>query len=298
MAQAGGVLSLALFPAWVIGQVCRDEWWITGLLFYIPSPVLFLCLVITALLNGRQRHWRRSAVCAVLSLVPLYFVAVVENTSGGRSTQEHPAPLRAVHWNVCSGHLGIAQITETLLSFDADLYVLSEAPYPFPEIDGYSSQRVGTMQLLSRFPMESPGSLNPRSGRCYSMRWKTPDAELLVMVADLPSSIGYHRHPMLCELTQQLSGTRADLLLGDLNAPRRSLALSALPDGYQHAYDSAGSGWSYTWPSFFPVFAIDHCIHGEDVTPIRYQLQTAPYSDHRIQVFDFAVDESATAGQR
>lgn len=284
-------LLIALFTGWVIGQICRDKWWLTGLLFYIPSPVLFLGLLTAALIRGRRRQWRQSVQFIVLSLAPLYFVVAVENSFRGSPVSDGAATLRAVHWNVCSGHLGKSGIIETMHDLNADLYVLSEAPHPFPEIRGYQSQRVGTMQVLSKHAMEPAVDLNPENGRCYQIPWKTPATELTVLVADLPSSIRYHRHPMLNELTQQLADTQADLLLGDLNAPRRSLALADLPEGYQHAYRSSGSGWSYTWPSLLPVFAIDHCIHGERLASIAYALQTSPHSDHRIQVFEFAIHD-------
>lgn len=63
---------------------------------------------------------------------------------------------------------------------------------------------------------------------------------------------------------------------------------AALPDGYAHAYRTAGGGCGYTWPVPLPVYAIDHCLHGPRVEPIRYHLGTGA-STHRYQMFDFSL---------
>ncbi len=88
---------------------------------------------------------------------------------------------------------------------------------------------------------------------------------------------------------------RPDLIVGDFNAPRRSRALSELPTGYGHAYDTSGSGFSYTWPVPVPMYSLDQCIHARRVTPIRYDLLQSVYSDHCCQLFNFALPERATA---
>ena len=77
------------------------------------------------------------------------------------------------------------------------------------------------------------------------------------------------------------------------------LALDALPEGYHHAYDQAGSGWSYTWPIPCPVWAIDQCIVGPRVQPLRYTQRSTTSSDHRMQIFDFRLrDESSRPLER
>jgi endonuclease/exonuclease/phosphatase (EEP) superfamily protein YafD len=82
---------------------------------------------------------------------------------------------------------------------------------------------------------------------------------------------------------------RPDIVVGDFNAPRRSRVLSVLGDEYRHAYDVAGSGWSYTWPLPFPVYAIDQCIAGPRVEIVDYRIRSSVLSDHRRQVLDFVL---------
>jgi endonuclease/exonuclease/phosphatase family metal-dependent hydrolase len=78
----------------------------------------------------------------------------------------------------------------------------------------------------------------------------------------------------------------ADVILGDLNAPRRSRALTPPPPGFVHAYDAAGSGWSATWPVPLPLWAIDQCLVGPRLQVVGYRLGFRRGSDHRMQVVD------------
>ena len=76
--------------------------------------------------------------------------------------------------------------------------------------------------------------------------WEQAGRSVTVLVVDLPSELHIHRDPLLREVNELIDRHRPDLVVGDFNAPRRSWALSDLPAGYQHAYDTVGSGWGYT----------------------------------------------------
>ena len=95
------------------------------------------------------------------------------------------------------------------------------------------------------------------------------------------------RDPNLREIVAWIERRQPDVVVGDFNAPRRSRALQPAPEGYAHAYESSGSGWSYTWPSLLPVLAIDQCLIGPRISPGRYRLGTSLLSDHRIQKLTF-----------
>src|SRR5262249_21619073 len=103
----------------------------------------------------------------------------------------------------------------------------------------------------------------------------------------LPSSLAIERAPLLARVRGLIEEGRPDLVVGDFNAPRRSLGLSELPDGYAHAYDAAGTGWSYSWPVPIPLWAIDQCVVGPRVEALRYDLRSTAASDHRLQRLEF-----------
>ena len=103
------------------------------------------------------------------------------------------------------------------------------------------------------------------------------------------SNVLVHRDPPLRQLIRLMEAHQPDIVAGDFNAPRRSLALDPLPVGFRHAYEVAGKGWSYSWPILFPVYAIDQCILGKRIVPIRYELASSIHSDHRRQILEFSV---------
>jgi hypothetical protein len=58
----------------------------------------------------------------------------------------------------------------------------------------------------------------------------------------------------------------------------------------RHAYEVRGRDWPYTWPIFFPLYAIDHTWISEDITVNDYFLREAKYSDHKRQIADISLN--------
>jgi len=191
-------------------------------------------------------------------------------------------------------------VLRVLGSCDADVYVLSEVPETADLDaalaafgDGYSYVQTGELAVVARGALGQPCRLQDDIGVCaYSVVWGSAQGDCIIIVADLDSNLLLPRGPRLTELTSLIAVHQPDLVVGDLNAPRRSRALTRLPSGYVHAYDAVGVGWSYTWPLPCPVYAIDHCILGTRITPCNYDLQTSTRSDHRRQVLEFVLRTS------
>ena len=149
------------------------------------------------------------------------------------------------------------------------------------------------MAIVARGSLEKGHSLvNTERTKAYTVTWTGRAGSLILVAVNLSSSLSFHRDPGLQALCEGMQRVQPDIVVGDFNAPRRSRALEPLPKGFRHAYDCAGSGWSYTWPVPCPVYAIDQCIVGSRVRPIRYFLVSTLRSDHRAQVMDFAVPET------
>lgn len=299
-----GLLTLAVL-AWIVGQVVRDRFWWSGLCFYLPSPVLAVILLISCGLQVKRQQWRALVFSSLGLVIVASVVLAFENqwarvsrdgsdpelTAGnGEITDEDgQRPLRIVHWNVCWGAMGWEKIRTELLAQNADLYVISELSSEATAADfpGWHFVRWGTITVVSKTRYQLLENLSSGRVQAYLMRWDSPAGSIRMLVADSPANVSVHRDPLMTYLTETLEQTAADFLIGDLNAPRRSRALADLPTGYRHGYDSAGCGWSYTWPVPCPVFAIDHCIHGPRIIPLRYDLRTTSLSDHRMQRLEF-----------
>jgi endonuclease/exonuclease/phosphatase (EEP) superfamily protein YafD len=287
-----GVVGLML---WSTGQLLRDRWWLSGICFYLPSPVLATWLLALAGIALRTGQRRRAVLLSLLALPPVVFMLALEN-QWRRPATAQPAPaagaLRVVHWNVCRGALGWSRIRDRLVDERADLYVLSEASRnrcPLAELcaelgDDYTSVRESTLSAVARGEIKVDGWLVKEDRiKVAIVQWRPDDQWIKVMAVDLTAALRVHRQPQIRRLRALIAEHQPDLVVGDLNAPRRSLGLDQLPAGYAHAYRSAGAGSGYTWPVPLPVLAIDHLLHGERVAVHAYELDTNIASDHRLQ---------------
>ncbi len=288
------VTTCLVFAVWVLGQIFRDRFYLTGLCFYLPSPVV--CALSTYTAVRLHRESRLFLVVAfVMSLsVSCSIVGREHNFWGAKSgsiNTDHSETYRLLHWNIFRGHGGVEKLRLAATSVGADIYAFSEAPDEFTlRLRGFSEARFGNMLVVARGELESATRLTTMEGlRLHSVIWNSPSGRLLIFIADLDSTITMHRHPPLGQLVQRIADHQPDIVVGDFNAPRRSLALQNLPVGYMHAYEACGTGWSATWPVPLPLYAIDQCIVGPTVPAIRYELRSTWLSDHRQQFLEFVV---------
>ena len=289
-------MAAATFALWLVGQVLRDRFWWTALCFYLPAPLAAGVLASIAVLSYLSSSRRMALVVALLALGPVFMVVWVENHWTTSSLRVSPTPSqRLVHWNVFGGSLSWSRVQKILISSGADVIVLSEVPGDASlEVlaaqlgQDYCSLRLDNMALIARGRLSAdPRRLDQAQARAFLVGWQSDAVATTLLVIDLPSSLAVARDPLLGQVRELIANDRPDLVVGDFNAPRRSLVLSQLPDGYAHAYALAGSGWSYTWPVPCPLWAIDQCIVGPRICALSYHLRSTVASDHRLQLLDF-----------
>lgn len=304
---------------WITGQLLRDSGWFSGLCFYIPSPALFVFLVLASFTVRRRRRLFFAGLS--FSLLPLISVTCVENQWTNAADGELRSPsvpgllpkgsdhaetvipklqdvessyarLRLIHWNVCRFPFGWDGPRNRIRSLNPDIIVLSEVE-DLPDFSGFEGLQTLVLRDMLIGCRESlhasPSLVRGGTLHAFAVDCRISDLCLKIVVADHTSNIRIRRDPQLRDLMAVAESVRADLVVGDLNAPRLSLALQEMPLGFRHAYEAAGSGWSYTWPVPFPCLAIDQCICGPRIQPVSYQLQSTRWSDHRLQILDFDV---------
>jgi vancomycin resistance protein VanJ len=288
-----GPSTVALVCLWLLGQWLRDWSWLSGLCFYIPSPFLTGWLLLLALASLRKK---RVAVCyAGLAVLPLFLVLFVENNFATSPTPTSEPTFRVVHWNV-----GARLYPDVLQAHDADLYVLSEIPnakavenFRASLGEAYSAAVFDNLAVIGRGQVRAEEWLIRRGRvKLQTVHWRHAEQVFTLFVVDLPSELHIHREPLLREVNRFIEERQPDLIVGDFNAPRRSRALSDLPTGYRHAYDAVGEGWGYTWPVPVPLYALDQCIYSPRLRAQRYELVTSTHSDHRLQVFEFSLNNA------
>lgn len=290
------VVGLAMFLLWVIGQWARDGLWLTAICFYIPSVFLAAVLFGLGVVLVWCQRLRLGGLTVLLALPPFCIVLLVENDFRTVTPNAVKSDFRLVHWNV-GGTLEPQGAQQVLIAQQADLYVLSEIPdratvLSFQETLGsdFQAEVFGNLAVVGRGKVQANGWLTERGrARVQTVAWQCDGRSLALFVVDLPSAVWIPRDPLLREVVRLVEQHQPDLVVGDFNAPRRSQALTELPDGYRHAYHSAGSGLGYTWPAPMTMYALDHCLHSSRIVPARYVLGSSFHSDHCYQVFDFVV---------
>jgi hypothetical protein len=77
-----------------------------------------------------------------------------------------------------------------------------------------------------------------------------------------------------------------DIVMGDMNTPRASASLSLLAPGSRDAFAQAGTGWSRTFPGFFPVLAINNALLDKQLRCVRYRILPMGLTRHRAQLLE------------
>ena len=308
------LLTMAVVVVWILGQIVRDRNWWTGLMFYVPTPALvaWLLLHLACFKTGRR-------VYAALMILPLMSLFTVENhwlrpvspdlgfISSAEPHDTHPsdaghetAPQRLVHWNLARGAMGWKEQWQHITNLHPDIIVLSEIPERFDQslLNGFDVLVVDEMAVACHGRMIRSGPLVKGGALlAYHVTCKLATGPLELMIADMSSNLSLPRDRYLQPFVSLLAERKIDVSVGDFNAPRRSLAFSQLPAGFQHAYDVSGAGWSYTWPVPIPFLAIDQCITGPRVEPLHYALDATMLSDHRLQLLEFRIRHSEKSTQ-
>jgi len=289
---------VGLFGVWLAGLWFRDGNKVTALCILVPSAAIGLGLLATAVLARLCTCRRLALAAAILSIPPAISTLLVENRWLPPKPQGDPArKLRIVHWNIGPSPNGLAPKIAVLKELEADAYILSEAYRS--EVVAELTQALGpglthvrrhSMLLLARGPTRAILKDERIKRRAYLTEWDSPHGTLRIMLVDGPTS--YYHTRLLRDIRARIGELTPDIAAGDFNASRRSRALAYLPEGFAHAYDAVGTGWSATWHDRYPIWDIDQCIFGPRIRPIRYRLHSTGLSDHRLGVFDFSVEKN------
>lgn len=245
---------MSLLAAWIVGQILRDRNWWTGLIFYLPTPVLVAWLL---LLLGCSRTSRR--FYAGLMILPLLSLLIIENhwmrqplpstafvpPAAPQDSDLSPAGTdnisqRLIHWNIARGAMGWEHQWKHIASLAPDIVVLSEIPVPFDPslLYGFDVLVVDEMAVACHGRVTRSGPLVKRRPERLSRNVRTFDGDARTVNCRYDVKSPSPRNRYLQPFVSLLAEHRIDVSVGDFNAPRRSLAFSHLPEGFQHAYDA------------------------------------------------------------
>lgn len=285
--RRGRLLALvAVLLAVVIGlhELVPNHWGNLGSLVatLLPWLVLGVPLIVVA------AAVRRSAIAALLALAPL---AAWVSVFGPQLMPVESAAydLTVVQHNVADDNPDVAGTIEGLLAADPDIVALEEVTSEnLPQYEAalgltfehHATQ--GTVGLWSRYPISDPTRVDIRPtgidaswDRCLRAVVRTPEGELTVYVAHLPSvrvgprGLAAHSRNRSAELLGEAIAADpapAVLLAGDLNGNLLDQGLAPVTDEVSREEH----GFRLTFPSAVPLVQLDHVLaRGADVVDLR-----------------------------
>lgn len=288
----------ALTVAWFLGFLLGARNDLLVWLYYIPAPV-------TALLGAAwclacARRVRRLLYIGTLLLTLLATAKVLVGDMRWHATRPTPpGALRVVHWNVAYARFGREPVLKRIDRHQPDLVFLSECRYTdklsneVRNVLGFAHtfQDQG-MAIACRYPFAPQGTIPLTSARAWWARISMTTGPLDVVIVDLVSHPYLNREEPLNGLAAWIAQHDSAiplLIAGDFNTPRDARAFRPLRAQLQHAYETAGHGWPYSWPLPVPVYSLDHVWFSDRLRVTNYRLHASRLSDHLRQVMDVEI---------
>lgn len=300
-ASIAGILALALvIMGMIVRLTFRDRHLLTGLIYYVASPVsMVLLLLFSAVCLRRESRIKRRVAIGLIPVAACWAFNAqwIENEAPEQSA---PKPShRVMFWNVCEGKLGWSGVFDTIRKQDPDVIALAEAEGLKVHTDDFFEQHFPGYQriylprrllLLSRLPIVSRNRLRWVRGAVHeSVVIESRQGPVTVVFSDVASAIWMHRKApveSLVEATGKLAGPV--IVVGDLNTPVDSLFFDEFRHTYTNAFEGSGNGLHTTWPMPLPVIAIDHMWGNDWINFANARILWTLASDHRPLVAEFS----------
>jgi vancomycin resistance protein VanJ len=309
---------LLVFLIWAGERAIGERWWLTTWVLYLPQMLYLAPSLLMMALALLLRRWRALAgqVAVVVLGVGLLF--------GGAYRLPHPmsrGDLRVMTWNIESLGESPPGVLAAIRREAPDVLLLQEitrdrGPDPLPWLEarlpGWASVHAGDVAIFSphrlgrarRHPMEL--GLSTRVVLQVPMRLHGRTVQVITVhfSTALPRPLREHvwnhpRHSM--QIAAAVRARQSEKLLaviertaeptvvgGDFNSPPGSVAFEWVADRLQSAFDTAGTGFGWTFPARFPLLRIDHLFVSRDLRVLNCRVLPLRASDHRPVVADLA----------
>ena len=281
--------SLVFVCGWILHLTVRDTYRSIALLFYV-TPLVILCgqgalASIGWLMLGKRRLAKCFAIATTASIVLLAFYTF----RLGPTPISHSDGLRILYWNTAGGQMGWDGVLKSIESENPDIIAAVEGglnhqiwKVMFPNYE--QTDISGQIVLLSRLPIQQIGTCRITDSGIFKRICVTYDDQPLQIVAvDIASNPFANRREIFERLADHIESWNDQplLVVGDFNTTNDSVHVQRLSKYLQNAFDTAGKGYTATWPLPVPLIQIDYAWHNHlvEVNSCRYGWN--PYSDHR-----------------
>jgi endonuclease/exonuclease/phosphatase (EEP) superfamily protein YafD len=213
--------------------------------------------------------------------------------------------MRVAFSNVWCANPNLAKTIAGLHKIGADVLALAEVPpkqvdsllraFPdFSHVHTGATNAMGSLLLLSKHPLTDQETVN--EGACSNRPFirvslaSTVPCTVFVAHTTAPFSLQRRRHrddQIRSIADRARSASSPVIILGDLNADRKSAAVKDLLRDSTLRDARTGIPRTNTWPSFLPIWAIDHIIHSHTLDLRSFATHLIPWTDHRAVSADF-----------
>jgi endonuclease/exonuclease/phosphatase (EEP) superfamily protein YafD len=265
----------------------------------VLTPYVGAALVIVVLVSLLRRRLQLTTVAAAV----LFGIVVLGTPLAFPHDQPQAAPnstgLEVAALNLWYQNERIGDVDEALAEVDADVIVFTEftpeheaallessLAAEFPNRFGASGPRDEGVVVWSRFPIATGESnMLPRG---LDLTVAGPDGDIRLVAMHFPTPLddfdGW-RHELAVASDLGRTTDRPTLLIGDLNSSYWHPDFRELLDaGFVDANTAAGSGFSTSWPTRWPVPAfvrLDHALTAGGLVSTGIDDIDVPGSDHR-----------------
>jgi len=274
------------------------------LLTYFVVPQMWLLLTVPLLLFS---VWQRNP-CAMVSSAGAFALSIGMLGWQLPNTAAHTSPtLRVMTYNIARGAGGADALAATIRAQRPDVLCLQETNTLkagvlddlLHSLPGYQMRRSREVMILTRFPVlasrEDP--LPTTSRRLLSAELSVRGTRLTVLNAHfttIPLRGGWlearnSRRQQLAAFPRVAHAAPGALVAcGDFNTPARGQVYAELGQNLRNAFDTAGTGFGYTFPSNAPLVRIDH-LWLREVRAVSAFVPDSRASDHRPLVADMTL---------
>lgn len=293
------VLAVAL---WAAERWCSANW-LMAVVTGLPHQPLLLVPVVGLVLARGQGTPTVVAAC-MLALFTLFVLCSFNVPLRRASSSE--GGLTVLSFNIQSGSLGTAAVSEHIVRSGAELVFLQECPEEMAAAvcpAGWHRVAGGDLAIMSPHELTEPRVVNLAEGIGYrpmlsaSMAWggrtlRVYDLHFTLLFFGL--SIFSRPAQMPTEMSRSLASRRVQaatflqnladgpcIVAGDLNAPPRDEAVQTVHTRLRDAFDDAGWGLGSTFSATTPVVRIDYILSSEDMRTASCDVLPEVASDHK-----------------
>lgn len=269
---------------------------------YLPALLPGVVACIALALCEWPQTLRAIAICFAAGI---FFVALVQEQPNlfripRRAAAAAEPHARIALYNVRSYRSGVNNIATHLAAESPDIIGLLEGttngrpPDTLVAQLGEEYRWVSTRRLsvASRLPIKEATRVRTDTELAiFRVEIKVHEQWAALWLVDVPSPGLRDSAELFAELEALLATERLPwIAIGDMNAPRHSAALHATFARYTDISARAPNAprWLATWPSYLPLWQIDHAYCSKEFQPVAAHFAGARASDHRALVVEVA----------